>query len=86
MKVDVFTLKRQYEGIKDEINVVLEKVMRSGAFIMGEDVKLFEQEFAKYCGVKYGISVNSGTDALFLALVACGLGNGDEIIVMPYTY
>ena len=86
MKVDVFTLKKQYEDIKDEIKVSIEKVMQSGGFIIGEDVKLFEQEFAAYCNVKHGVGVNSGTDALFLACLACGIGKGDEVIVMPYTY
>jgi len=86
MKVDVFTLKKQYEYIKDEIKGPIEKVMRSSAFILGEDVGFFEQEFAAYCGVKYGVGVNSGTDALFLACLACGIGKGDEVIVMPYTY
>ncbi len=86
MKVDVFSLKKQYEGIKDEIKIPMEKVMSSGGFIMGEDVKLFEQEFSDYCGVKHGVGVNSGTDALFLACLACGIGKGDEVIVMPYTY
>ena len=86
MNVDVFSLKKQYENIKDEIKMPMEKVMSSGGFIMGEDVKLFEQEFADYCGVKHGVGVNSGTDALFLASLACGIGKGDEVIVMPYTY
>ncbi len=86
MKVGVFTLKKQYEDIKDEIKGPIEKVMQSGGFILGEDVKLFEQEFSEYCGVEYGIGVNSGTDALFLACLACGIGKGDEVIVMPYTY
>ena len=86
MKVDVFTLKRQYEDIKDEIRGPMERVLSSGGFIMGEDVGFFESEFSEYCGVRYGIGVNSGTDALFLALVACGIGKGDEVVVMPYTY
>ena len=86
MKVDVFSLKKQYENIKDEIREPMEKVMASGGFIIGEDVGLFEQEFADYCGVKHGIGVNSGTDALFLTCLACGIGKGDEVIVMPYTY
>ncbi|MBU4312606.1 MAG: DegT/DnrJ/EryC1/StrS family aminotransferase [Candidatus Omnitrophica bacterium] len=86
MKVDVFTLKKQYEVIKDEIKGSIEKVMQSGGFIIGEDVKLFEKEFAAYCSVKHGAGVNSGTDALFLACLACGIGKGDEVIVMPYTY
>jgi len=86
MKVDVFMLNRQYDSIRDEIKESMEKVMRSGGFIIGEDVGSFEEEFARYCGVKYGVGVNSGTDALFLACLACGIGKGDEVIVMPYTY
>lgn len=86
MKVDSFSLKRQYELIKDELRAPIEKVMASGGFILGEDVKLFENEFAAYCGVKYGIGVNSGTDALFLACLACGIGKGDEVITPTYTY
>jgi len=86
MKVDVFTLKKQYEGIKEEIKGAIERVMASGGFILGQDVGLFEQEFADYCEVKYGVGVNSGTDALFLTCLACGIGKGDEVITMPYTY
>lgn len=86
MKVDIFSLKKQYEKIKDELKAPIEKVMSSGGFILGEDVGLFEQEFSAYCGVKYGIGVNSGTDALFLACLACGIGKGDEVITPTYTY
>ena len=86
MKVGIFTLKKQYEQIKDELKGPIEKVMSSGGFILGEDVGLFEQEFAAYCGVKYGIGLNSGTDALFLACLACGIGKNDEVITPAYTY
>jgi dTDP-4-amino-4,6-dideoxygalactose transaminase len=86
MKVESFTLKKQYEQIKDELKGPIEKVMYSGGFILGEDVGLFEQEFSAYCGVKYGIGVNSGTDALFLACLACGIGKGDEVVTPTYTY
>ncbi len=86
MKVDIFSLKKQYEALKEELKEPMEKVMLSGGFILGEDVGLFEQEFATYCGVKYGIGVNSGTDALFLACLACGIGKGDEVITPTYTY
>ena len=86
MKVDVFSLKKQYEELKNELKEPMEKVLTSGGFILGEDVGLFEQEFAAYCGVKYGVGVNSGTDALFLACLACGIGKGDEVITPVYTY
>ena len=86
MKVDVFSLKKQYEELKNELKEPMEKVLMSGAFILGEDVSLFEREFSAYCNVKYGIGVNSGTDALFLACLACGIGKGDEVITPAYTY
>lgn len=86
MKVDIFTLKKQYEEIKSELKGPIEKVMREGSFILGEDVGLFEKEFSEYCGVKYAIGVNSGTDALFLASLACGIGKDDEVITPAYTY
>lgn len=86
MKVDVFSLKKQYEKIKDELRDPIAKVLSSGGFILGEDVSLFEKEFSAYCGAKYGIGVNSGTDALFLACLACGIGKGDEVITPTYTY
>lgn len=86
MKVDIFSLKTQYREIKDELGGPIEKVLESGAFILGEDVGLFEEEFARYCGVKYGVGVNSGTDALFLACLACEIREGDEVIAPSYTY
>jgi dTDP-4-amino-4,6-dideoxygalactose transaminase len=86
MKVDIFTLKKQYDQIKDELKEPIEKVMQSAGFILGEDVGLFEKEFAGYCGVKYGIGVNSGTDALFLACLACGIVKGNEVVTPAYTY
>ena len=86
MKVDIFTLKKQYNELKDELKEPMEKVLMSGGFILGEDVGLFEKEFAEYCGVKYGIGANSGTDALFLACLASGIGKGDEVITPAYTY
>ena len=86
MKVDSFTLKKQYEQIKDELKGPIEKVMQQGAFILGEEVGFFEKEFASYCGAKYGTGVNSGTDALFLACLSCGIGKGDEVITPAYTY
>src|SRR3989338_11684774 len=86
MKVDIFSLKAQYREIKAELGEPIEKVLQSGAFILGEDVGFFEQEFAEYCGVKYGVGVNSGTDALFLACLACEIREGDEVIAPSYTY
>jgi len=86
MKVNVLGLNKQHEEIKNEINEAIQRVIASGAYVFGEDVSFFEHEFAKYCDVKYGIGVNSGTDALFLACLACNIGKGDEVITVPYTY
>jgi dTDP-4-amino-4,6-dideoxygalactose transaminase len=85
-KIPILDLKPQYESIKAEIQEAIARVVESGQFIMGPDVKLFEQEVAAYLGVKHAIAVNSGTDALFLALRALGIGPGDEVITTPFTF
>ncbi len=85
-KVPFSDLLPIYEEIKDELTPAIEKIYKKGDFILGESVKLFEQEFADYCGAKYAIGVSSGTDALFLSLKALGIGLGDEVIVPAYTY
>lgn len=86
IKIPILDLKPQYESLKDEINEAIARVVESGQFIMGPDVKLFEQEVAAYLGVKHAIALNSGTDALFLSLRALGLGAGDEVITTPFTF
>ncbi|MFC1577286.1 DegT/DnrJ/EryC1/StrS family aminotransferase [Candidatus Omnitrophota bacterium] len=86
MKLGILDLKLQYKGIKDEVDEALNKVLKEQSFILGDDVKAFEKEMADYCGVKYAIGVNSGTDALFLSLKALGIGQGDEVITSPYTF
>jgi dTDP-4-amino-4,6-dideoxygalactose transaminase len=78
-------LSRQYEQYKDEIDTVVQEVFKKGNFILGENVSLFEEEFSSYCGCKYGIGVGSGTEALHLALLACGVGQGDEVITVSNT-
>jgi dTDP-4-amino-4,6-dideoxygalactose transaminase len=79
-------LKKQYKSIKKEINKAIKKVFESGQFIGGEEVENFEKEIARFCGVKYAISLNSGTDALFLSLKALEIGPGDEVITTPFTF
>ena len=74
-------LKAEESEIQDAVNGVL----HSGTLILGENVKLFEQEFASWCGADFGVGVNSGTDALFLALKAWGVGEGDEVITVSNT-
>ncbi len=86
MHIPLVDLKRQYLSIKKEIDEAIQKVIDKSAFIMGENVEGFENEFAKFCGVKYGVGTSSGTTALHLALVACGVKQGDEVITVPYTF
>src|ERR1039457_4856852 len=79
-------LKAQYHGIKAEIDAAISKALENSAFILGPEVAAFEEEFAAYCGSKSGIGVNSGTGALGLALLAAGIGEGDEVVTPPYTF
>lgn len=85
-RIPLVNLARQYELIRDEIESAIQGVIRSGSFILGENVERFEKEFASFCGVKYGVGVGSGADALLLALKALGIGPGDEVITTPLTF
>ena len=79
-------LRRQYRAIKPEIDEAVLRVLDSTQFILGEEVVAFEREFAAYCGTADAIGVNSGTSALHLALLAAGIGPGDEVITVPFTF
>ena len=79
-------LKSQYASIKSEIDAAIQGVLNSCQFTLGDEVAAFEEEFASYCGSKYGVGVNSGTSALHLALLAAGIGPGDEVITVPFTF
>ena len=85
-RVPLIDLKRQYHGIKEEINSAIQDVLESQAFILGSQVKEFEDLFASYCNTKHAIGVSSGTDALLLALKSLGIGDGDEVITTPFTF
>jgi len=85
MTIRVWGYLKEYEQEKEEVLAAVKQVLESGTLILGENVKLFEQEFAGYCGVRYGVGVNSGTDALFLGLKALGIGEGDEVITVSNT-
>lgn len=86
MKISLIDLKRQYETIKDESDKSVLEVLSSANYIMGDNVKQFENEFNEYLGSKHSISVGNGTDALIIALKALGIGEGDEVITTPYTF
>lgn len=86
MKISLIDLKRQYATIKEESDKVVLDVLSSAQYIMGDNVKQFENEFNQYLGSKYSISVGNGTDALIIALKALGICEGDEVITTPYTF
>ncbi len=85
-EITLLNLKRQYEGIKEEIQDAITRVLDSSSYIMGEEVKKFEREMAEYCSVKYAIGVASGTDALLLALKALDIKPDDQVIVPTFTF
>jgi len=86
MEIKLIDLNRQYEPIKEKINIKINEVINKTSFIMGENVIEFEKEFSKYIGVKHSISVANGTDALVIALKSLGIKEGDEVITTPYTF
>ena len=79
-------LKASYAEIGKEIDSAIKNVLSKTNFILGEEVKIFEEKFADYCRVDYAVGVNSGTDALFLAMKALGIGLGDEVITVPNSF
>ena len=81
MKVPFADLKRQYRDLKPEIDAAIQAVIDETAFVGGEIIKQFERHFAKFCDAKHCIGVANGTDALFIALRAMGIGAGDEVVV-----
>lgn len=86
MRVPVVDLAAQYDSIKAEIDAAIARVLKHGQFILGPEVKTFEAEMAAYLGTKFAIGVASGTDALRLALLACGIRPGDEVITTAFTF
>ena len=86
MKIPLIDLQRQYKKIKKEIKEVFNDILNKQQFILGPYVKKFESDFAQYCNAKHCIGVNSGTTALYLTLVAYGIGDNDEVIIPPNTF
>ena len=85
-KIPFFNFKREHSGIQLEISEAIERVFESGRFVLGDEGAAFETEFSSYIGAKYGIGVNSGSDALFLALKALGIDENSEVITVSHTF
>ncbi|MDD5542161.1 MAG: DegT/DnrJ/EryC1/StrS family aminotransferase [Acidobacteriia bacterium] len=86
MKVPFVDLHSQYLALKPQIDAAFQRVVEQSAFILGEEHDAFERAFAAYIGTRHALGVSSGTDALELALLACGIGPGDEVITVPHTF
>ena len=86
MGVPLLDLKAHHEPLHQEIMAAMEQTFRSQAFILGPEVGKLEEQVAAYCQAKHGIGVTSGTDALLIALMALGVGPGDEVITTPYSF
>jgi len=84
--VPILDLSRHHQFIQAELEAVFQRVLTSGQFILGPEVAAFEKECAEYLGAKHALGVSSGTDALLLAMMALGIGPGDEVIVPSYTF
>jgi dTDP-4-amino-4,6-dideoxygalactose transaminase len=86
MKVPFYGHVKQYQNIKAEIDANIQRVLMSGEYVQGPMLKQFEAEFAKYSGTKFAVGLGNGTDAIWLALMALGIGPGDEVITHPNTF
>ncbi|MBI2304192.1 MAG: DegT/DnrJ/EryC1/StrS family aminotransferase [Chloroflexi bacterium] len=86
MLIPLVDLRAQYQSIKDEVDEAMQRVIQEGDFIMGPELDHLEEEFASFCSVRHAIGVGSGTAALHLALLACGVGPGDEVVTTPHTF
>jgi len=86
MQIPMVDLRGQYEALQNEIESGFQEVLQSTRFVLGPHGAALEEEIAAYCGVRHAVGVASGTDALHLALLASGIGPGDEVITTPFTF
>lgn len=86
MSIPFINLKTQYEALKPQIQARINAVLEHGQYIMGPEVKELEEKLAAYVGVKHCITASSGTDTLLIAMMALGIGPGDEVITTPFTF
>ncbi len=86
LKVPFIDLSQQHREIRDEIDSAIKEIIDQSRFVGGAQVECFERDFAAYCGTRYAVACKSGTDALKLALMAVGVGTGEEVITVPHTF
>jgi len=86
MNVPFVDLRAQYRSIRNEVLANIQQVLEKCNFVLGEEVRQFEEEFAAYCGVRFAIGVANGTDAIHLAVRAAGIGPGDECLIPANTF
>jgi len=86
IKIKFVDLSLQFKSLRSEILSRVTNVLESGDYILGREVKEFEDTFAKYCETKFAIGVGNGTDALSICMKALGIGNGDEVITAPNSF
>ncbi len=86
MEIPFVDLKAQYRSIRDQVMQGIDDALSGMQLLLGPNVRAFESEFAEYCQVQHAIGVANGTDALFLALRACGVGRGDEVITVSHSF
>lgn len=85
-KIPMLDLCHEVDLLWEELNTAIQRVLRSGQFILGPEVEAFEREVSAYLGVKHAVGLNSATDALLIGLRALGIGEGDEVITTPFTF
>ena len=86
IRIPAEDLRRQYRHIQDEVRAAIDAVLPTGKYTLGPFLEAFEGEFGRYCGTRYCVGISNGTEALHLALAACGVGPGDEVITVANTY
>src|ERR1041385_3604933 len=86
MNVPLFELKAQYPALRNQVRDALERIFDSQHFVLGPEGQALEEEIAGYCQTKFAIGCASGSDALLLSLMSCGIGSGDEVITTSFTF
>ena len=84
--IPLLDLKAQNGPLAHELEAACARVLRSGRYVLGEEVEAFEADFARYCGTRHAVAVSTGTAALHMALLAAGIGPGDEVVTTPMTF